>query len=228
MSSRTLGGRGFLGVLFLTLIGSEAAHAQTAVPRWQHLLRPDSTGERSPGVLAARELADGTVMIVTDSLVAYRYDHDGNPVLSRRPARDSRRVRAPRRSRCLPRPGGLRPSGLRASSPRSTPWRRRPDSARRSRVRRWAHIPRGHRDGPFRRADGEVSLGNLRPLRHGNEPPGLSDGGISRPGRRRPRYGHLVRRGLAHPREPEVRQARRLRSLGDPNSLPPSGPGRLR
>jgi hypothetical protein len=80
MRFRAKSGPGFLAVGFLTLIGSSAALAQTAVPRWQNLLRPSSPGERNPEVLAARELADGTVMVVTDSLVAYRYDHDGNPV----------------------------------------------------------------------------------------------------------------------------------------------------
>ncbi len=83
-----------IATLILLSIPSDA-RAQTAVSRWQHLLRPVSPGERSPGVLAARELADGTVMIVTDALIAYRYDHDGSPVSAAalrasasRPARD--------------------------------------------------------------------------------------------------------------------------------------------
>lgn len=79
----------------LLLLAPLAALAQTAVPRWQHLFRPNATGTFSPGILAARELADGTVMVLTDSLIAYRYDHDGNPV-SAVSLRGSRPAPAPR------------------------------------------------------------------------------------------------------------------------------------
>ena len=56
------------------------ADAGTVVPAWEHVLRPDLAGFGSQAPLAARELADASVMVVNldnAGLTAVRYDHDG-------------------------------------------------------------------------------------------------------------------------------------------------------
>lgn len=56
---------------------------QTAVPAWQQLFRPASNAAISGTPIAARELADGTILIVTDSFQAVHFDADGNPASAR-------------------------------------------------------------------------------------------------------------------------------------------------
>ncbi len=58
------------------------AFAQTAVPVWQQDFRPAAKGTTSPNIIAARELADGSLLAVTDELVALHFDANGNPLSS--------------------------------------------------------------------------------------------------------------------------------------------------
>jgi hypothetical protein len=55
---------------------------QTAVPAWNQLFRPPATGPVYDPPIASRELADGTVLVITNSLASVRYDHAGNPLSS--------------------------------------------------------------------------------------------------------------------------------------------------
>ena len=66
-----------LFVLLAILPG--AASAQTAVPRWEDLYRPASPPPiaYSAGI-ASREIADGSILVVTDQFICIRFDHDGN------------------------------------------------------------------------------------------------------------------------------------------------------
>jgi hypothetical protein len=77
------------GAAFLLLSAVElfifrtAAVASTAVPAWEQRYRPSLVGSGSQSPLAARELADGTVMVVNSDnagLTAVRYDHQGSLV----------------------------------------------------------------------------------------------------------------------------------------------------
>ncbi|HEY1249857.1 MAG TPA: putative Ig domain-containing protein [Thermoanaerobaculia bacterium] len=60
------------------LFPAAVALATTAVPQWQQLFHPPSDGTTSAAPIAARELADGTILVVTDALNAVHYDADGN------------------------------------------------------------------------------------------------------------------------------------------------------
>src|SRR5438093_11711083 len=67
--------------LFLGVFLSAAAGAQTAVPVWQQTFRPaPAGGPISSGVIASRELADGTSLVVTYDLEAYHFAADGSPL----------------------------------------------------------------------------------------------------------------------------------------------------
>ncbi len=64
----------------MLFLGKLAALAQVAVPRWEDLYRPPSPGPQAARAVASRELADGTVLVVTERFECVRYDHAGNPL----------------------------------------------------------------------------------------------------------------------------------------------------
>ena len=70
------------GLLLGLLSLPSTSFAQTAVPLWRQTFRPSASGTISPPPLAARELVDGTVMVVTEQGAVVRFDHDGNEVSS--------------------------------------------------------------------------------------------------------------------------------------------------
>ena len=82
MCSRARTGSGLLGVVFLALLAPEAAGAQTAVPRWRQSYQPSGVGTTDATIIAARELVDGTRLAVSDQLVAFHFDANGNPLAS--------------------------------------------------------------------------------------------------------------------------------------------------
>jgi len=82
MCSRARTGSGLLGVVFLALLAPGAAGAQTAVPRWRQSYQPTGVGTTDATIIAARELVDGTRLAVSDQLVAFHFDADGNPLAS--------------------------------------------------------------------------------------------------------------------------------------------------
>jgi hypothetical protein len=68
--------------VFVALIGSRAVGAQTAVPRWRQAYQPSAIGTTDATIIAARELVDGTRLAVSDQLVAFHFDANGNPLSS--------------------------------------------------------------------------------------------------------------------------------------------------
>ena len=70
------------GLLLAVLSLPSTSLAQTAVPLWRQTFRPSASGTISPPPIAARELVDGTVMVVTEQGAVVRFDHDGNEVSS--------------------------------------------------------------------------------------------------------------------------------------------------
>jgi hypothetical protein len=69
------------GLSALVLVGLRAtALASTAVPQWQQIFHPSADGTTSAAPIAARELADGTVLVVTGALQTVHYNHDGTIV----------------------------------------------------------------------------------------------------------------------------------------------------
>jgi hypothetical protein len=69
-----------VALAFTILLGHLNSNAQTAVPRWEDLYRPPSPGAVASRAVASRELADGTILVVTERFVCVRFDHDGNPL----------------------------------------------------------------------------------------------------------------------------------------------------
>ena len=82
------------------LVVSSAALAATAVPQWQQIFHTAADGTTSSAPLAARELADGTVLVVTQTFQTIHYNHDGTIVsakqLNLNPRADAGRVRTVR------------------------------------------------------------------------------------------------------------------------------------
>jgi hypothetical protein len=62
------------------LLISSLAIGATAVAQWQHIFHPAADGPYSSAPLAARELADGTVLVVTQTFQTIHYNHDGTIV----------------------------------------------------------------------------------------------------------------------------------------------------
>jgi hypothetical protein len=91
-----------LGALVFAILCSRSLQAQTAVPIWQQTFRPPPTGTESGNSFAARELSDGTFLVVTDGFEAVHYSADGTLLAS---------VRIPiGRSAAASRPRGPRPT----------------------------------------------------------------------------------------------------------------------
>jgi hypothetical protein len=63
---------------FILFALTTAALASTAVPRWQQFFHPPAGDPTSAAPIAVRELADGSILVVTDALNAVHYDADGN------------------------------------------------------------------------------------------------------------------------------------------------------
>ena len=82
MCSRARAGSGLLGMVFLALLAPGATSAQTAVPRWRQFYQPSGVGTTDANIIAARELVDGTRLAVSDQLVAFHFDANGNPLAS--------------------------------------------------------------------------------------------------------------------------------------------------
>jgi hypothetical protein len=82
MDSRARTNSGFLGMVLLALLGARTAAGQTAVPRWRQTYKPDGSGTTDARIIAARELVDGTRLAVSDQLVAFHFDANGNPLAS--------------------------------------------------------------------------------------------------------------------------------------------------
>ncbi len=59
---------------------SSAIFASTAVTQWQQVFHPAANGTTSAAPIAARELADGTVLVVTQDFQTLHYNHDGTIV----------------------------------------------------------------------------------------------------------------------------------------------------
>lgn len=81
------------------------------MPQWQQIFHPAADGTTSAAPLAARELADGTVLVVTQEFQTIHYDHDGNVTSARQLPLNPRTVR----------PKGAKPAGAPDSGPSGTP-----------------------------------------------------------------------------------------------------------
>jgi hypothetical protein len=86
------------------------AQAATAVPQWQQIFHPAADGTTSSAPIAARELADGTVLVVTQTFQSIHYNHDGS-IASFRQLNLTPPGRHPSRSGLVDRPESG-PSGL--------------------------------------------------------------------------------------------------------------------
>jgi IPT/TIG domain/Putative Ig domain/S-layer homology domain len=105
MCSKARTASGFLGMVLLSLLGPGAAGAQTAVPRWRQSYQPSGVGTTDATIIAARELVDGTRLAVSDQLVAFHFDANGNALASVR----------------LPNPGENPKSAKRGPGPAAAP-----------------------------------------------------------------------------------------------------------
>ena len=84
-----------VGLSALALLGlATVAFASTAVPQWQQVFHPAADGTTAAAPLAARELADGTVLVVTKDFQTVHYNHDGTIVERRRASQPTIRTRA--------------------------------------------------------------------------------------------------------------------------------------
>ncbi|HTR04143.1 MAG TPA: S-layer homology domain-containing protein [Thermoanaerobaculia bacterium] len=103
-------------VALLTLLVSSAMTAQSAVPVWQRTFRPGpASGPSSSGVIASRELADGTFLVVTYDLEAHHFAADGSPLGAQNLSSSSRAKRpVTLPSRASAAPTGGTPGYLRA------------------------------------------------------------------------------------------------------------------
>ena len=75
------------------LLAPSLGTASEAVPRWQQIFHPAANGTTGSAPLAARELADGTVLVVTQTFQTVHYNHDGTIVSLRQLALDPPRSR---------------------------------------------------------------------------------------------------------------------------------------
>ncbi len=69
-------------VASLLLSASLPVLGQSAVPVWEDFYRPTPPPPVNASAIASRELADGTILVVTDQFVCAHFDHDGNPLSS--------------------------------------------------------------------------------------------------------------------------------------------------
>jgi hypothetical protein len=72
----------YLAVFLLCAITGAAVEGQTAVPRWRQSYVPPVVGTIEAQIIAARELADGTRLAVSDQLVAFHFDANGDSISS--------------------------------------------------------------------------------------------------------------------------------------------------
>ena len=82
MCSRARTCSGFLAIVLLAVLGPGTAVAQTLVPRWRESYQSSGFGTTDATIIAARELVDGTRLAVSNQLVAFHFDADGNPLAS--------------------------------------------------------------------------------------------------------------------------------------------------
>jgi hypothetical protein len=97
-------------VASLLLSASLPVLGQNAVPVWEDLYRPAAPPPVNASAIASRELADGTILVVTDRFVCAHFAHDGTPLFS---------VQLPI-SRRAGGGNGAGPQGARPSSPEVT------------------------------------------------------------------------------------------------------------
>ncbi len=101
------------GILALLLCSLPVA-GQTAVPAWQEVFRPTASGTSPGSPFAARELADGTILVVTSGFQAIHYDANGGTLSAVHLAAGPSRPGAKGRGPSTPRrngPDGLPPDG---------------------------------------------------------------------------------------------------------------------